>query len=91
MRLDVKLVARRDLERIYDFNLERGKPWAEKVERRLDQRISDLLVTPNIGRPVAASSGVKRLSVADIQYVIDYEVAGDSVRILRVRHTREIR
>ncbi len=79
------------MERIYDFNLERGKPWAEKVERRLDQRISDLLATPNIGRPVAASSGVKRLSVADIQYVIDYELAEDSVRILRGRHAREVR
>jgi plasmid stabilization system protein ParE len=43
-----------------------------------------------VGRPLPEAN-VFRLSVPDIQYVIDYELAEDLVLIVRIRHTREIR
>jgi plasmid stabilization system protein ParE len=63
--------------------------WAERVEGRLLQRAEGLTTSPHIGRPTA-KPGVRRLSVPDIQYVMDYRVAGNTVRILRIYSTREI-
>jgi len=90
LRLQLTPVAEDDLGRIYIFNLRRSWRWAEHVEERLGQRMGDLPATPSVGRPVTYHD-VKRLSVPDIQYVINYELAENVVRILRVRHTREIR
>ncbi|MGA9582223.1 MAG: type II toxin-antitoxin system RelE/ParE family toxin [Allosphingosinicella sp.] len=89
MRLEIRATARADLARIFAFNVERSIDWAERVESRLLQRAVALTVSPHVGRPTA-ESGVRRLSVPDIQYVMDYRVAGNTVRILRIYSTREI-
>ena len=89
MRLEIRATARADLARIYAFNAERSTNWAERVEGRLLQRAEALTTSPHVGRPTT-EPGVRRLSVPDIQYVIDYRVAGGSVRILRIYSTREI-
>jgi len=53
-------------------------------------RIRALARTPYIGRPYR-EEGTRRLSIADIQYVIDYRIMPGAIEILRVQSSREIR
>lgn len=89
MVLEFSPAAEADLERIFAFNAGRSIAWAEKVEHRLQERARALLATPDMGRPTVRS-GVKRLSVPDIQYVLEYRSLAAGIRILRVYSTREI-
>lgn len=90
MVLGFSPAAEADLERIFAFNSARTLAWAEKVERRLQERARALLVTPELGRGTVRS-GVKRLSVPDIQYVLEYRAHSGGIQILRIYSTREIR
>lgn len=90
MRLALTRRAREDLARVYDFNLKRSETWAARVQDRLLERAYALTTVPGVGRPLR-ERGVFRLSVTDIQYVIDYEVGDDFIRIVRVLHTREVK
>jgi plasmid stabilization system protein ParE len=89
VRFYLSAEAEADFERIYIFNSERSLDWAERVERRVLARIRSLIQTPGAGRPYR-EEGVRRLSIADIQYVIDYRVTPGAIEILRVRSSREI-
>jgi plasmid stabilization system protein ParE len=90
VRLAIAKRARADLARIWDFNMQRSDRWAEKVHRRLMERALGLLVVPRSGRKIK-KAGIRRLSVPDIQYVIDYRHDPEVVQIMRIRSTREIR
>ncbi len=90
MRLELKSQAEEDLVRIFEFNRQRSEPWAHRVENRLLDRCEALLRTPHLGRALPEAHAF-RLSVTDIQYVIDYELAEDLVLIVRILSTREIR
>ena len=90
MRLGIAKRAREDLARIWDFNLQRSDRSAEKVQLRLLERAMGLLVAPRSGRQIT-KAGIRRLSVPDIQYVIDYRQDSEVVQIMRIRHSREIR
>jgi plasmid stabilization system protein ParE len=90
VRLEFRARARSDLARIYAFNIERSKQWAERVEQCLLDWSEALTLTPRIGR-VTEEPGVRRLSVPDIQYVIDYRIVDDCIRVLQIYSTREIR
>jgi toxin ParE1/3/4 len=80
--------AQADLHRIFIFNLERTLIWALRVDERLRDRSNWLGQFPHAGRPLG-DTGLRRLSVADIQYVITYRVDEHGVTILRVHSTRE--
>ncbi len=90
MRLEWREEALDDLDRIFEFNSERSEAMAMNMERRIADRAQGLRTSPYLGRPVEGIA-VRRLSVTDIQYVIDYELAEDLVVIVRVRSAREIR
>jgi plasmid stabilization system protein ParE len=90
VRLGLSERARDDLARIWDFNLQRSERWAEKVQLRLIERAMALLVAPHTG-PQITKAGIRRLSVPDIQYVIDYQPFDDFITVVRIRSTREIR
>jgi plasmid stabilization system protein ParE len=90
VRLAVAERARQDLVRIWEFNRQHSEQWAERVQRRLIERAMRLLVAPNSGRRLIGT-GLRRLSVPDIQYVIDYRHDSEVVQIMRIRHTREIK
>jgi plasmid stabilization system protein ParE len=90
VRFHLSAEAEADIERIYIFNIERSLDWAERVERRLLARIRALSQTPSVGRPYR-EEGTRRLSIADIQYVIDYRIMPGAIEILRVQSSREIR
>ncbi|MEI9849627.1 MAG: type II toxin-antitoxin system RelE/ParE family toxin [Sphingomonas sp.] len=88
MQVAIGEAAGRDLGRIYDFNLGRSVAWADSVERRLPDRASALASNALLGRPIT-KDGLRRLSVTDIQYVIDYRIAEEVIEILRFQSTRE--
>ncbi len=89
MRLELSPAAEADLKRIFEFNRQRSLAWAEKVEDRIWARAGSLMQIPSIGRPTDRP-GVRRLSMPDIQYVLDYRIEKDRVRMLRIYSTREI-
>jgi plasmid stabilization system protein ParE len=78
-----------DLQRIFSFNAEKSESFAIRVERRLLGRAQAVAAAPQLGRSTDRA-GIFRLSVTDIQYVIDYRRYDDRVSIVRVRSTREI-
>jgi plasmid stabilization system protein ParE len=90
VRLSFAARARGDLARLWTFNVERSEHWALKVQRRLEERAEQLLVAPYAGRTITRA-GVRRVSLPDIQYVIDYRLTGELVEIIRIQSTREIR
>ena len=90
MRLRWRREALDDLQRIFSFNVEKSEAFAVRVERRLLERAQALATTPGLGRPTDRR-GVMRLSITDIQYVMDYRPSEDRVSIVRIRSTREIR
>jgi plasmid stabilization system protein ParE len=90
VRFYLSAEAEEDFLRIYRFNVERSLAWADRVERRLLERIWALESAPLSGR-LHTRDGVRRVSVADIQYVIDYRIGTAAIEIMRIRHTREIR
>jgi plasmid stabilization system protein ParE len=89
VQLELSPAAEADLQRIFEFNLQSSPAWAEKVEVRIWARAGSLVHTPSIGRPTDRP-GVRRLSMPDIQYVLDYRLEADRIRMLRIFSTREI-
>jgi plasmid stabilization system protein ParE len=90
VRLEFKTEAEDDLVRIFEFNMQRSEAWAHRVESRLLDRCEELLRTRRLGRALKEANTF-RLSVTDIQYVIDYQLAEDLVLIARILSTREVR
>jgi plasmid stabilization system protein ParE len=90
VQVELSAKAERDLTRIYDFNLARSVEWAQRVNQRLLDRSRSLAFAPFVGRPYRPS-GVRQVSLTDIQYVIDYRPRADVIEILRFRSAREIR
>lgn len=82
--------ARAELARIADFNLGYSERRAGYIDARLVERGDFLGRFPLVGRPTR-KFGVRQWSIADVQYVIEYQVEADGVTILRVHHTRESR
>lgn len=80
-----------DLTRLYDFLLPVNKPAAVRAMRVLVKAPDSLLANPRIGEQLFqfAPSEVRRILVG--QYEIRYEIANDTIYILRLWHTREHR
>ena len=89
MKLTWRNEALDDLQRIFSFNAAKSEAFAMRVERRLLERVDAVVANARLGRR-SARPGVMRLSVTDIQYVIDYQPFEDRVSIVRIRSTREI-
>jgi len=82
--------AKADLLDAFAFNLARSFDWAARVDLRLVERARSLVRSPHRGRPVPRTD-LRRLSVTDIQYVITYRILQDSITIVSVQHSRDIR
>ncbi|WP_419628220.1 type II toxin-antitoxin system RelE/ParE family toxin [Thiolapillus sp.] len=80
-----------DLTRLYDFLLPVNKPAAIKAVRALVKTPDILLSNPRIGEQLFqfAPSEVRRILVG--QYEMRYEIADDTIYMLRLWHTRERR
>ena len=79
-----------DLETQWQYLAERSVDHADRVEARINDRAGALKRFPYLGR-LDKRSGTRFLSIPDIQFLIDYRIDDDEVRILQVWSTRQDR
>ena len=87
MRIRYTLRARADLSEIRAYLLERNPSAAAAVLRTIRQRVAWLADFPLMA-PQTDEPGIRALPIVRYPYRVYYEVAGDEVSILHVRHTR---
>lgn len=80
--------ATQDVETLVAFILQDDPDTAENVARRIFQTAEQLAALPGLGRP-GRVEGTRELLVSRLPYVLVYSDAGNSVRVLRVLHTRQ--
>ena len=82
-----------DLERLYDFLVERDPVAAERAIRTIEEGVDRLAELPELGRPMDDDTGRRELFVpfGAGAYVLRYRLHQDTAVILRVWHSREER
>jgi len=85
--------ARDDIQRLYDFLLERDSEAAERAVRAVQLGSKSLLEYPRAGRPLDDETGRRELFVpfGAGAYVIRYLILDDRIVVIRVWHSREKR
>jgi toxin ParE1/3/4 len=87
MKVRYTLRARADLEAIYEY-LEKQQPTAaQRLKSAIERQIGWLIHFPYMA-PTTDEAGVRELTLARHPYKIYYEVAGEEVRVLHIRHAR---
>ncbi|HEY7244729.1 MAG TPA: type II toxin-antitoxin system RelE/ParE family toxin [Xanthobacteraceae bacterium] len=87
MRVRYTLRAQADLEDIFSYLDERSLTTARAVRAEIKRRIDQLLDFPLMA-PATEVPGVRELSVSRFPYKVYYELRGDEICVLHVRHTR---
>ena len=85
MRVVWTLAAAADLEQISDYLFEQKPEIAAPTIRRIYESTADLKQFPRRGRP-GRKKGTRELVLVSLPYLVVYEVAGQSLHILRVLH-----
>jgi plasmid stabilization system protein ParE len=85
--------ALKDIDRLYNFLLERSEEAAAKAAQVILRGSSLLEGSPRLGRPMADSTGRRELFIpfGSGFYVLRYFLTSDTVVIVRVWHGREDR
>lgn len=78
-----------DLEKLREFIAKNNPEAAERMSLRLRQLIGNLILHPDMGRPVPELPNVRELVAGN--YVVRYMREEDTVVILRVWHGKEYR
>lgn len=80
-----------DLARLYEFLAPANKPAAERTVRTLSRAPTVLLTNPRVGEQLFQFEPreVRRILVA--RYEMRYEIANETIYVLRLWHTREER
>jgi plasmid stabilization system protein ParE len=87
MKVRYTLRARADLEAIYEY-LENQQPTAAKrLKSAIERQVGWLIHFPYMA-PTTDEAGVRELTLTRHPYKIYYEVAGEEVHILHIRHAR---
>jgi plasmid stabilization system protein ParE len=60
---------------------------AARIAARIQEVVARIAELPLSGRPVAQRPGVRVVLLADYRYKIFYRMAGDTIRIIHIRHT----
>ena len=87
MEITFTRLAQRDLEAIHAFIARDDAARVYDVLSRIRVAINHLADFPSMGRP-SKKAGVRELIVPRLPYKVPYRVRGQTVRILRVLHTR---
>jgi len=87
VRIRYTVRARADLAEIRSYLMERNPRAAAAVMAAIRQRISWLADFPLMA-PETDEPGVRGLPLVRYPYRVYYDVAGEEVRILHIRHTR---
>ena len=85
MRVVWTRAAARGIQRAYDYLVEFNPRAAMQVAETLRNQGNGLVHFPHRGRPVPGTD--MRELIAAYPYIIRYAIDGDTVVILRVRHT----
>jgi len=89
VKLEWSRLALEDRDRIFDY-IEQDNPFAAiAVDERISAQVGLLLTFPECGRP-GRVDGTRELVVAHTPYIVAYQIAGETVRILRVLHGAQL-
>jgi len=93
MRLVWLPEARIDIERLYGFLLEETPLAAERAVRVIRRGGDLLLEHPSAGRPMDDETARRELFIpfGASAYVLRYRIHGETIVVLRVWHSREVR
>lgn len=82
-----------DLERLYDFLVDKDPAAAERAVRTIEGGADRLVEFPNLGRPIGDDTSRRELFIpfGASAYVLRYRIYQDTVFIIRVWHSRETR
>jgi toxin ParE1/3/4 len=80
------LRARADLEQIYDYLDKRAPAAARSIKSAIERQIRSLSAFPFMAS-TTDDPDVRALTLTQHPYKIYYEVVGENVRILHIRHT----
>ena len=82
-----------DLERLYDFLVDKDPAAAARAMRTIDSGADSLEAFPELGRPIGDDTGRRELFVpfGAGAYVLRYRIHHNTVVIIRVWHSREER
>ncbi len=87
MRVRYTVRAHADLKEIYEY-LEKPQPAAAQyIKSTIERHIRWLTNFPYMA-PATDEAGVRELTLTRHPYKIYYEVAGEEVRIVHIRHAR---
>jgi addiction module RelE/StbE family toxin len=89
MKLEWSQLALEDRDRIFDY-IEQDNPLAAiVVDERISKQVGLLIEFPECGRP-GRIDGTRELVIGHTPYVVAYQIAGETVRILRVLHGAQL-
>lgn len=82
-----------DLERLYEFLVDKDSAAAERAVRAIAGGADSLIEFPELGRPMGDDTGRRELFIpfGASAYVLRYRIHHDTVLIIRVWHSREAR
>ena len=86
MRVLFVTPARKQLQEIHDYVAKDNLAAADAIVSRMEYLAGLLAGSPHMGRKLIRGRR-RRLTVTPYPYLMYYEVMGDTVRILSVRHT----
>lgn len=87
MKIEFSDTALRDLIAIRDYISHDSPAAAERTLIRIQQSVRHLATFPELGRPWF-DTGTRALSIPGLPYRVHYEITGQTVYVLTVRHTR---
>jgi plasmid stabilization system protein ParE len=90
MRVHFTAAATRQLRAIFNYIAADNQGAAQRVLERILIVGNGLADNPYMGRKVPRSR-LRRFPVNPYPYLIYYEIAGDTVRIIRIRHAARYR
>lgn len=86
MRVRYTPRAQSDLDSIYTYLDQRSPAGTHSVKELIERRISRLADFPQMA-PETDEPGIHELTIVRFPYKIYYEIAGDEVWIIHIRHT----
>jgi toxin ParE1/3/4 len=82
--------AARQLDHIAEYINEQSPAAALRVGDRIREIARSLPRFPNLGRP-GSEAGTREIIVPGLPYIVVYRLAGDTVEILGIYHTAQLR
>jgi toxin ParE1/3/4 len=88
MRVEYSKRATSDIRRIVAYyDRSRNPAVAERIAARIQEVVAQITGSPLSGRSVIQRPGVRVVLLSNYRYKIFYRVAGETIRIIHIRHT----